>query len=137
MTTEVNEDEALRAAMDEAQKARSALDTACAAPTGMETAFSATEADERRRQDKKARRERSRRVQSISLCERLGLRYRLDAAPPLSRWRKKKKRPPVLPAVPDASASSPPDASAAPDAEAPPPPDALRAMAEENARLLS
>ena len=134
LTMEVNEDEALRAAMDEARKARSALDTACAAPPGMETASSATEADERRRQDERARRERSRRVQSISLCERLGLRYRLDAAPP-SRWRKKKKRPPVSPAIPDASASFPPDAPAAPDAEAPP--DALRAMAEENARLLS
>ena len=129
----VADEEALLAAAEEATamaEAPAAVEAASAveaAPAGEAGAGTPTAA--RRGQVDSERRRRSKVVQTIALCERLGLKYsdagakRALCAP---RRRKKEKKPPLRPPM-----------SAAPDPPAAGPPDALQAMAEENARLLS
>ena len=117
---EATEDEALCAAVNEAQGMSAGEGTAYA-----EAPHAAKEAAGRRQRAEVERRRRSQLVQNIALCEKLGIRYSTKgAARPPRRQRRLKK--PSANAVPAAPAGEPASA-----------PDALQAMAEENARLLS
>ena len=117
---EATEDEALCAAVDEAQETSAGERTACA-----EAPHAAREAAGRRQRADAERRRRSRLVQDIALCEKLGVRYSTRGAARAPRRQKRLKKPSAS-AVPAAPAEEPASA-----------PDALQAMADENARLLS
>ena len=107
---DVTEEEVLLAALDEAQWARNTDASACAEAadghsalaTREAAALATREAAGRGHPHDKERRKRSRRVQSIALCEILGLPYRASTAPPPSSRRKREKKPTaVLQARPD------------------------------------
>ena len=76
---EATEEEALYAAVEEAQRMGAGDGAACAEAT--------QEAADRRQQEDGERRRRSKMVQNIALCEKLGIKYRTkgDACPPAGR----------------------------------------------------
>ena len=119
-TVEAIEEEALRVAVEEAQRLNAADGAACA-----EATQAAKEATGKRQQEDGERRRRSKVVQNIALCEKLGIPYRTTGAACVPRRQKRLKKPcaRVVPAAPAAAPASAPDS--------------LQAMAEENARLLS
>ena len=90
---DVTEEEVLLAALDEAQWARNTDASACAEAADGHSALATREAAGRGHPHDKERRKRSRRVQSIALCEILGLPYRASTAPPPSSRRKREKKP--------------------------------------------
>ena len=119
-TVEAIEEEALRVAVEEAQRLNAADGAACA-----EATQAAKEATGKRQQEDGERRRRSKVVQNIALREKLGIPYRTTGAACVPRRQKRLKKPcaRVVPAAPAAAPASAPDS--------------LQAMAEENARLLS
>ena len=73
---EATEDEALSAAVEEVQRMGGGSDMA-ARPGSVRVA---KEVAVRQRQEDRERRRRSQRVQSIALCEKLGIRYHMEGA---------------------------------------------------------
>ena len=90
---DVTEEEVLLAALDEAQWAWNTDASACAEAADGHSALATREAAGRGHPHDKERRKRSRRVQSIALCEILGLPYRASTAPPPSSRRKREEKP--------------------------------------------
>ena len=93
LAVDVTEEEVLLAALDEAQWARNTDASACAEAADGHSALATREAAGRGHPHDKERRKRSRRVQSIALCEILGLPYWASTAPPPSSQRKRDKKP--------------------------------------------